>query len=62
MRLRASIKTVNVKENLFFVFPSISIFYDELLKKIGNADILVALKTEKIIGKLTMHIPLTSMF
>ena len=33
-----------------------------VLKKIGNGDILFAIKTKKTSGKLTMPIPLTPMF
>ena len=51
--LRTSIKTVNVKNNVF-VIQYFHFLLWELLKKTENDEDLVSIKTEKVSGKLTL--------
>ena len=61
-RLRTSIKTVNVKDNLSVIKYFQFLLLELLKKKIENDENLVSIKTEKVSGKLTIHIPLFLMF
>ena len=60
-RLRTSTKTVNVKSNMLVVYY-FHFLLRELLKKMENDENLVSIKTEKVSGKLMIHIPVTAMF